>query len=659
MTTTILFRTEQPLIPLALDVIKAAARNVYGPDTPLRLAPASSAKDWAVHFGNITDGPGVRTLSPSQIVTAANAVTALVQAFTLYQRPPDKVVNYWKLVTDPGWLVGREVLSVDLEWAPDERILCLSATDGNETAVFPADADLVAVANRLRDTKIVGWNWKSDARVLYKQTGVAVDVWFDGMLAHHNLHIGARGRHGLEDVAVKMLGVEPWEHVVKKFAGTGKNADYSKVPSEILYEYNALDVSHTYRLYEIMHPLVSENSAFKLVTDASHMLRSVEQYGIAIDVSYVETLGVELSENIANVLIPEGLNPNSPKQVKERLADTGLVLKSTSADVLEEYRGHEIVDAILEYRGHSKAKSTYVDAYLRDNVNGILYPTFNLHGTSTGRLSSNNPNAQNVPSGKRFRKIFTVRDPNNVLIGCDYKNAELRTMSMLSGDPNMQALFQPGMPDYFDSMMVVAYPHLFTDLSDFEKFHAQNPEDSQQLRRLLKTVIFGLSYNRQAKAIAKALDIEVAEAQKVINDILRANPVFAQWRQDVMEAAVNPAKRDMLVTPFGRTFEAEVISHRNRHSIINAALAFGPQSTASDICLQAAVMIHKALQENGSKTHIVCLVHDEILCEGPEDEAEDVLELKKSLMAESARSIFGDTVPFMVDGKIGKSWADV
>lgn len=647
------YHTEQPITPLVGEILGHAKRAVYG-DQPVEFIPTDNPTSNTLCFG--TAG-GIRTLSPKQIEASANAMSSLVQAFKLLKygqlidRPRD-----WVIDPDLSWFNNKydKPLTWDIEHDKERNILCLGVTDGNDTAIFTRH--YAHVAKMLQQCYfLIGWNVKYDSKIVEWETGVRIANWFDGMLAHHTINIAATGRHRLAQVAQSMLGVEDWEAGAKKWAGTGKNTDYGKIPKDTLYEYNAHDVFYTHVLYERLLPLVEDDPSFWLRMGAADMAQDMETYGVAIDIPYIKELDNEYSEEIsqAQARLPEGINPNSPKQLLTWLHSEGVMVSDTSKGTLEEHVEHPQIQALLEYRKAAKVKGTYVDAYLRDNRDSILYPTFHIQGTTTGRLSSSNPNAQNVPSSNKIRRIFTVRDSDNVLVGADYSQAELRTLSMLTGDKVMQGLFQPGMPDYFDSMTPIAFPKLFSSVGDVEAMRAEDEERVSQLRRQLKAVIFGLSYGRGARAIGKSLEMPEEDAQQIIDDIMEGQPQFAQWRKDVMLAAIDPARRDMLTTPFGRKFQSEVVTWRNKGSIQRAALAFLPQSTASDLTLLSAVRLNRYIPGQ-----IVLLVHDEIIVECHKSEADVVAQAMEYEMVNTALEVFGDTVPFVAESAIGTNWAE-
>src|SRR5690606_30333535 len=167
-------------------------------------------------------------------------------------------------------------------------------------------------------------------------------------------------------------------------------------------------------------------------------------------------------------LLPEGLNPNSPKQIKEAILAAGVDVTGTDAKILksikDDPRVAHIVPPLLAYRKVNKQRSTYADAYLRHEVDGFIRPTINIHGTASGRMSGSEPNLQNIPRDKKVRHCFIARSEDRVLIEVDYSQAELRVQAVLSGDPDMIAAFQPDSGDYFDLLMPSVYPNDFPDL---------------------------------------------------------------------------------------------------------------------------------------------------------------------------------------------------
>ena len=244
------------------------------------------------------------------------------------------------------------------------------------------------------------------------------------------------------------------------------------------------------------------------------------------------------------------------------------------------------------------------------------------------------------------------------LLNVDLSQAELRAMAIMSEDPWMREALQDGAGDFFDGhLMPVAFPHKMQQYGTIENYKAQNPVQHKEDRTKVKAVVYGLSFGRQAKAIGEAIGMMTAEAQSIIDNFLGTASKLDEWRGNVMEAAINPSKRDLLVNPFGRRFQSEIVTTRNYRNIQREALSFLPQSTSSDIMLATAVRINPDIKAVGCR--VVNLVHDALMVEGEED----ALKLLGPYIGQELRKtgvmVLGDTVPFLSDWSIGQSWADL
>ncbi len=245
------------------------------------------------------------------------------------------------------------------------------------------------------------------------------------------------------------------------------------------------------------------------------------------------------------------------------------------------------------------------------------------------------------------------------LINVDLSQAELRVMALLSGDEWMIAALQEGEGDFFDThLMPAAFPNQTAKHGSVNKWKFNDPVDHKECRTQVKAVVYGLSFGRGARAIGKELKIPEREAQAIMDAYLDAAPNLRQWRADVMEAAINPAKRDLLVSPFGRRFQSEVVTTGNFRKIQREALSFLPQATSSDICLSTAIRIHPILVDKGY--HIFNVVHDAIMIEGNDnDDAYTIGTYVVKELRKTGEMVFGDRLPFLAEYSIGKSWGDL
>lgn len=232
-------------------------------------------------------------------------------------------------------------------------------------------------------------------------------------------------------------------------------------------------------------------------------------------------------------------------------------------------------------------------------------------------------------------------------------------MAILSGDKWMQSALQEGQGDFFVyHLMPVLYPAQFPrGVVDVIALQASDPVKFKEMRTITKSVQYGLAFGRQAPAIAKAVGLTTREAQAMLNRYFERAPDFAQWRLDVMEAAVNPAKRELLVSPFGRRFHSEIVTPRNTANVQREALSFLPQSTSSDICLSTAIAIDPILESEGFK--IFNIVHDAIMIRGPEDQAEVIAEYVMGSFRQVGEQVMGTAVPFLSDYSVGYSWSEL
>jgi len=393
----------------------------------------------------------VETYSIAQLMTKPNAATVLSAAIERviggfieppFQRPVATV--------DADVLLGRLAL--------DEPIAIDIETDGNLGSEHtPDEVNIISVAvwqegmayprvivnpdpenNQSRPlnnwqldglrvflpnfTKAVYHNGKFDTRVLNRVLGVKLDVWFDTMLAHHVLNIAA-GMHGLKALAQRYLGAPEWEAGLRKYLKGGGH--YELIPYDKLVAYNGWDVFWTLELYKFLAPQIANDAdnekAFALEMSAASFLLDVENYGIPFDDNYAVQLTNACANQMAllnaSMRVITGdlsFNPNSPQQIKKWLLSQQVMVKSTDEETITQLKEvssgvvRSFCEALLAYRKESKISSTYANGWRKQARNGRIHPTFLVHGTSTGRLSSTQPNVQNLPRDKRVRGIVST-----------------------------------------------------------------------------------------------------------------------------------------------------------------------------------------------------------------------------------------------------------
>lgn len=700
--------TGKKIHPGLMDVVKAIAEDYPEIGQVIEWRPGINPSLPVLCFNAVPeDEPTtyVKTLSEKQVFARASAVTELSAALDQLFRPRKlRDFNYevWGLeknfqVPDVG-----NVVVVDIEtggdintWLPEEMwLLSVALYDGKKIIVLteewlqqlPNWHNLVHILTK-KNRKLVAHNMKFDFRSLSAQLGVMIYGHMDTQLLHHAINPGA-GEHGLKPLAAKYLGAPDWDSTSKQYAkGNYKErpSDYhypeklydkylkkfgkvkvgfEAIPRHILYEYNAWDVYWTWHLMEYLVKLSDERVQRVALHEyrMGNFFQDIESYGMAVDTQQLDKLAVDFTAErekhlvkLSELVSPE-FNPNSPKQVKEVFASVGMNLTSTSVDVLEDLKStnlhpkiEEFIDTLLGARGVTKMMGTYNDG-IRSRMHAErVYPSYLVHGTNTGRMSSRNPNIQNIPRDKDLRKLFTVKDVDKYdFLEVDYSQAELRVMAVLSEDEYLISLFQEGMPDFFTSLLPVTFPR--------QNLEEWSSAQKSEARAKLKGVVYGLSYGRKAPAIAHALDMGVSEAKSIITNYFKAAPQFYEWRKDVERRAL--AHDGILETVFGRRFQAEIVTSRSRTNVVNSALSFLPQSTASDICVSAAIEIHKWIGKDYD-AKIIGSIHDAILAETPKQYTQEIAQRMQAEMKAAAVRTLGTAVPFDTEAEWGTSWGTI
>ena len=419
-----------------------------------------------------------------------------------------------------------------------------------------------------------------------------------------------------------------------------------------------------FKLYEYWQNNLDEDEQ-KLVKDIEMpltvVLAKMEHTGVAIDVNYLKELSSYMTEKLAELedliyqLAGEPFNINSPKQVAEILFDK-LELKtkkkksrSTSAEVLEELaQEYEICEYILEHRKFSKLKSTYTDALpaLISKKDGRIHTTYNQALTVTGRLSSSNPNLQNIPirteEGNKIRSAFCAMDKeNNLILSADYSQIELRLLAHVSGDEHLINAFTSGE----DIHTMTAAKVFGVDVKDVTK----------EMRRRAKAVNFGIVYGQSKYGLAKNLGITNNEAQEFIDKYFETYPRVKEYMRGEVEF-VNT--HGYVETIFGRKryLATELMSpnFQIREFAQRAAINQPLQGTAADLIKMAMIEVEKQIEAKGLKAKMIMQVHDELVFELPKEELEELKELVLNAM-ELGQPL---RVPLEVDVNYGTSWKE-
>jgi DNA polymerase-1 len=494
--------------------------------------------------------------------------------------------------------------------------------------------------------------------------GVDVKVAFDSMLASYLLD-PTRSQHGVADTALEHLGYKAVDDA--DVLGSGARAvRASDVAPEALLRYAAERADLARQLARGLAPaleaegLAAVNEQFELPLVA--VLADIERAGVRVDTASLALqsgrLEGQLAELSARIYALAGMefNVNSPKQLGEVLFErlklpvlrkTGQTrTASTAVEVLEELaESHELPRLILDWRSLQKLKGTYVDALplLVNPRTGRVHTSFNQAVAATGRLSSSDPNLQNIPIrteiGREIRRAF-VAEPDHVLISADYSQIELRVLAHMAGDETLIEAFKSG-----------------EDIHDRTALKVFGPSpglDPHELRRRAKIVNYALLYGKTAFTLARDIGVSKEAAQEFIDAYFAGFPRVRKFIDDTLEGA---RQTGVVRTMFGRRRLVPDLNSRNgqvRAGAERATVNMPIQGTAADILKRAMIDVHGDLKARGGSARMILTVHDELLFEAPRADAEAVAELVRSRM-EGAVTL---KVPLTVDVGIGENWRD-
>jgi DNA polymerase I len=531
-------------------------------------------------------------------------------------------------------------------------------------ATSPKLEPLIAAIQR-PDAQLIAHNAKYDLEVL-RTLGVEVTKpVFDTMIAQFLCDPGGRAL-GLKQLAFDYLGWQMTE--ITELIGKGKKQiTMREVPVDKAAAYAAADADATLRLADAIAPRLAQRQQQALFDNVEmpliHVLTDMEMAGVAIDLKYLGDLSVELAERLRalekDIYNSAGMvfNINSPKQLGDVLfgklqlpaqgrTSTGAL--STSAEVLDELRDkHEIIPLLLEHRELSKLQGTYVEALpkLINPKTNRLHTDFSQVGAVTGRMSSSNPNLQNIPikteMGRRVRKAFVARRGWR-LISADYSQVELRILAHLADDPTMKEAFARD-EDIHATTAAAIYDVASKDVTPMMRTNA-------------KRINFGIAYGMGAFALAGNTGMTVGEAQDFINKYFDRFPKVQQFLADTKALA---AKQGYVETVLGRRRyfpelqqgALEQVKRRAEREAINHPV----QGSAADIMKIAMINVHKALKAGGYQTRMTLQVHDELVFDCPTAEQDEVSALIKREM-EGAYPL---SVILKVEVGSGKNWDDV
>ncbi len=529
-------------------------------------------------------------------------------------------------------------------------------------AVVDAFRQILSGAERT----LVGQNIKYDALVL-KWQGVDVKgPFFDTMIAHYLL--APEQRHNLNYLSEAYLHYTPVS-IEQLIGKKGKNQGSMRdVPIELLTEYAAEDADLTWQLYEILEKELRKEGLYELYEKMEapliEVLVEMEYNGVKVDADFLKKYGQELRKELTGIekkifeMAGGPFNINSPKQIGQILFDrlkipyrwqkTKTGQYSTNEEKLSELaHEHPIVREILRYRSLSKLISTYVEALPRmiNPRTGRIHSSFNQALTATGRLSSNNPNLQNIPirtpEGARVREAFVPRSNEFLLLAADYSQVELRLIAAMSGEEAMLEAFRKELDIHRATAARV--------------FGVPYEEVTREQRNKAKTVNFSIIYGAGATNLSRQLDIPRREATQLIKSYFEQYPGLKAYMERVVAEA---REKGYVTTLMGRRRYLRDINSRNgvmRSHAERNAINTPVQGSAADMIKMAMVNIHRLLKEGGYRSKMILQVHDELVFDLHKEEKEELM----PLIEEKMRTALPDLpVPIVVDMGVGENWLE-
>ncbi len=486
---------------------------------------------------------------------------------------------------------------------------------------------------------------------------------FDTMIAAHIL---GRKALGLKNLALEVLDVEMTQ--ISQLIGSGRSQiTMAQVPAGVASEYACADADMTGRLRNIFEPDLHKEGLWDLFCDVElpliPVLVAMERRGICADAGVLHEMSRDLDTHMRQVetdtynSVGHVININSPQQLSDLLFNELKLPKSkrtktgysTDANSLEALKGvHPVIDGILEYRQLSKLKSTYVDALpeLINRRTGRLHTSYNQTGSATGRVSSSDPNLQNIPIrtelGRQVRKAFYAENqPDWTLLSADYSQIELRVLAHLSQDPGLLEAFQRN-EDIHSATASLMY---------------QVPLDSvnSDMRRIAKVLNFGVIYGLSSYGISQQTEFSPDEGQKFIENYFASYPEIRLYLDTVKEQA---RELGYVTTILGRRRiipDIHASNYNIRQAAERAAVNMPIQGTAADIMKLAMIRVHRRMEEEALKSRMLLQVHDELVFEVPMEEVETLQEL----IYQEMPAAMDLSVPLNVDVKKAYTWGDL
>jgi DNA polymerase-1 len=654
-----------------LEEQSAAAVALEEAPLQLNLFEVEAPSSEVVHrlrLPSITESPEPQLLesSPSQqtntlIVNTEESLRVLVKS--LFD------AGHFALDTETSSEDPRhaELVGLSLSMAPGEAYYIpvghTTTPDGQEPGTqLPLAYVMEKLKPVLEDERVRKYmhNAKFDLAILLRNGVDMRGLAFDSMLGAYLTDPGRRGV-GLKDQVFQRLGYVMTS--INELIGSGnKMISMAQVPVRKAADYAGADADMTLRLVAPVQAELEQNGLMNMYKRIELPLISVllqmELYGVALDANFLREFGDVLNEQLQTLeraiydAVGHAFNINSTKQLADVLfvelkLPSGKKTKtgySVSADVIENLRGkHPVVDSLLEYRQLNKLKSTYIDGLLTlmDKHTGRVYTSFNQTIASSGRLSSSNPNLQNIPVrtevGRRIRRAF-IADPSYILLTADYSQFELRILAHITHEPRLVEAFSKR-EDI----------HTITASSLFGVPVEQVTKDQ---RRLAKTVVYAVLYGQSAFGLSQVTGMTNAESAEFIRRYHETFPNIKVYVDSTLQQARN---QGYVNTLYGRKRffpDVRALSYTERQALEREAINMPIQGSNADLIKIAMIRLHHDLREKGMKTRMILQVHDELVFEVPVEE----LDRAKKLIKMRMEGVEKLDVPIEVEMKMGKNW---
>jgi DNA polymerase-1 len=655
------FRTLLTKIPAISSGIIASSQGT----PPSLMKPAKSAKTKSGQFSMFVNEPQVIYAATQAPHIEVIVVDSLDKLDNLAKELAKASVISFDTETTSTEEMQAEIVGISLAIkAGQAYYIPVGHTSGNN---LPIEKVIAALTPSMTDAKIgkVAHNAKYDYIILARYELVVTPLTFDSMLAEFIIDPASRNL-GLKNLVHARLG-EDMTHI-EELIGKGKNQlSMADIAIESVAPYAAADAETVLRLMPILEKDLVRVNGTKLLAEIEMplvtILAGMEMTGVLLDLPFFKKMSEELTLRMAEIekrvfeSVGKPFNLNSTQQLSDVLfthlrldpPDKGKKTASghfsTSADVLETMRGkHPVVDMILENRELSKIKSTYVDALPAavDSQTGRVHTSYSQTGAVTGRISSSNPNLQNIPirteEGRRVRNGF-IAEKGSVLLSVDYSQIELRIVAHMAGDEAMLAAFKAGEDIHVTTAAAV--------------YGVENEAVTKEMRRHAKAINFGLIYGMSAFGLARSTELTLAEAENFVKTYFMKFPGVKKYLDEIRQLA---GRQGYVETLLGRrryfpALQGKInpqMKNREEREAINAPI----QGTAADIMKIAMLKIPSALKAAGLKSKMLLQVHDELVLECPKDE----IEKTARIVQETMTNAYPMSIPLSTEARAGQSW---